>query len=385
MEKLIVSSLGPISEANISFNDLTLFVGPQASGKSILSQLLKLLIDKQHIRRTLEQYGFVWGNTAKDVTERYFGEGLSDIWNADTSISFNGKAYTHDFLLPKRKENIKETEEKLFYIPAQRVMCFENGWPKFFTSFEGSVPFVLRDFSEALRQYLENELGRNDDDIFPKSQRLKEPLRKSFNDSVFHDARVLVDKGSKKQLKLKINDSNIPFMAWSAGQKEFMPLLLSFYWLCPASRTTTKDAIKYVIIEEPEMGLHPQAIKSIILQVLDLMSRGYKVIVSTHSPMFLEFAWAFNILKDVNANKKALYELFDLESSAPLNRLFQDQLSEKGINTYYFDRVKDKVLVKDISSLDAGSDDESVSEWGGLSSFSSKATDIVSRLVAANG
>jgi predicted ATPase len=38
MKKLRVSNLGQIEEANISFTDLTLFVGPQATGKSIILQ-----------------------------------------------------------------------------------------------------------------------------------------------------------------------------------------------------------------------------------------------------------------------------------------------------------------------------------------------------------
>jgi hypothetical protein len=36
--------------------------------------------------------------------------------------------------------------------------------------------------------------------------------------------------------------------------------------------------------------------------------------------------------------------------------------------------------MKDITSLDAGSDDEAVSEWGGLSQFAGKVTDLVSNL-----
>ena len=35
--------------------------------------------------------------------------------------------------------------------------------------------------------------------------------------------------------------------------------------------------------------------------------------------------------------------------------------------------------------LDAGNDDVGIAEWGGLSSFSSKAIDIISNIVAANG
>lgn len=46
MERLEVQSFGPIGKVSIEFGDLTLLIGPQASGKSIFLQLLKLLVDK---------------------------------------------------------------------------------------------------------------------------------------------------------------------------------------------------------------------------------------------------------------------------------------------------------------------------------------------------
>ncbi|OIQ64480.1 hypothetical protein GALL_539690 [mine drainage metagenome] len=189
---------------------------------------------------------------------------------------------------------------------------------------------------------------------------------------------------TKKRLKLNIDGMSLPFMTWRAGQKEFMPLLLGFYWLTD-TKTGRRKGVNYVIIEEPEMGLHPQAIKSVILQIVNLLIRGYQVIVSTHSPVLLEFAWAFNILKDAKADSSAFAELFDLGNIDDYSSIFNNALINKKINTYYFDRQDDKVAVKDISSLDAGSEDLAVSEWGGLSSFSAKANDIVSNIAANNG
>lgn len=382
MENLKIKHLGPITEADVSFGDLTFLVGPQASGKSILLQLIKLLLDKNHIRRTLEQYGFIWGNQEKEILNRYFGEGMSDIWNDKTDIVFNHKSYALSYLLPKRRESIKEAVETLFYVPAQRVICLQNGWPRFFTEYEDSVPYVLRHFSETLRQLLERGLSKKNDTIFPQVQRLKEPLRDSFNESIFHDGKIIIDKTGKKRFKLDFGKSSIPFMAWSAGQKEFMPLLLSFYWLCPSSRASKKESIDYVIIEEPEMGLHPQAIKSVLLQVMDLMSRGYKVIISTHSPVLLEFAWAFNYIQTHHVSFKSLAELFDLKNIPPSLKEMLTSVLTKTIKTYYFDREIDAVIIKDISSLDAGSSDEAISQWGGLSSFSSKASEVILKVTS---
>jgi len=384
MEKLSVNNFGPIEAGELNFEDITIFIGANGNGKSMLLQLIKLLLDKGHIANTVKQYGFVWGNNTPAIMDRYFGEGMSGIWNARTKITFDNVKYEKEFLLSDKTEGALDmNREKLFYIPAQRVVCLQNGGPRFFTDYEDSVPFVLRNFSETLRQFLETNINQNNEVIFPRIQELSDPLRDSFNDSIFHDGKIILDQSVKKRFKLNVGDSSIPYMAWSAGQKEFMPLLLSFYWLCPPNpRLRRAKGIQYVIVEEPEMGLHPQAIQSVILQVIELISRGYKVIISTHSPVLLEFAWAFHYLKDLKEDDNVLAELFGLEKTPEVKKLFKDILKNKTINTYSFDRIDGKVSIKDISSLDAGSQDQSVSEWGGLSSFSSKASDIISRVVA---
>jgi hypothetical protein len=293
----------------------------------------------------------------------------------------DGKSFSKGFLLPKqgRNQGTINAEETLFYIPAQRILSVSDGRPKPFMEFDPSTPFVLRQFSETLRQLLQNGMSK-EESIFPISNRLKEPLRQSFNNSIFHDGKVVMDERTgQKKLRMEVEGMSVPFITWSAGQKEFMPLLLGFYWLCPPSKVSKKDAYEYVVIEEPEMGLHPQAIKSVILQVIDLLSRDYKVIISTHSPVLLEFAWAFNLLKSNPAGKNALFELFDVKKTVPTKRLFENILTHKTINTFYFSREGNSVQSKDISNLDAGSDDSAIAEWGGLSQFSGKATDIVSK------
>lgn len=381
MEHLKIKSFGPIEEADIHFGDLTLLVGPQASGKSIFIQLLKLLIDKYHIRKTLQQYNYIWGKDADKTLDLYFGEGMSKVWKAITDVQLDGKTYSKNFLLPKagRYESVSNAEETLFYIPAQRILSVSDGRPKPFMEFDSSAPYVLRQFSETLRQLLQNGMAKSES-IFPISNRLKEPLRRSFNDSIFHDGKVVLDERTgQKKLRMQIGDMSVPFITWSAGQKEFMPLLMGFYWLCPPSKVSRKDEYRYVVIEEPEMGLHPQAIKSIILQVIDLLSRDYKVIISTHSPVLLEFAWAFNLLKTSKANSNALHDLFEIKKTAPTKRLFENIISKKTIKTFYFSREGNKVKSRDITTLDAASDDEAISEWGGLSQFSGKVTDVVSK------
>jgi energy-coupling factor transporter ATP-binding protein EcfA2 len=386
MENIKVKNLGPIKEADIDFGDLTLFVGPQASGKSILLQLLKLVIDRHNITTVLRTNNYEWSKDSHKLLELYFGEAMASIWKPETSIIFNGKPYKPSSFLPKQGVGENSKEEKLFYIPAQRVVTMAQGWPRGFGTFDISDPFVLKQFSETVRVLMERETSGSltkPGKVFPKPRRIKEPLRKLLDSSIFHGGQIESDNSSlKKRFLMQVGESKLPFMTWSAGQKEFMPLLLSFYHLIPPAKVSQRDSIKWVIIEEPEMGLHPQAIESVMVIFLELVARKYKVIISTHSPVLLELAWAMNYIKRFNGTSEDLFHLFSLTKTPSMQKVFDTVIQQKEFLTYYFKQTSQGVYVKNISSLDAGADDESIANWGGLSEFGSKASDVVSKLVA---
>lgn len=378
MEKFTIENFGLIKNVSISFGDLTLLVGPQASGKSIALETLKLAIDRDHIINTLDRYNYIIGHNTDKILNVYFGEGMSGIWKDNTHIEYDDISFLKKNL-PKKAD---ETDETLFYIPAQRIFSISDGRPKNFMEFDSSSPYILRSFSETLRLFMQNGMGQADV-LFPIKNRLKGFLRRSFDDSIFHNAKIITEeRAGQKKMILNVDDLSIPFMSWSAGQKEFMPLLLAFYCLSgPPSNVIKKEKYRYVVIEEPEMGLHPKAIISVILQILELIQTGgYKVIVSSHSPVFLEFAWSFNLLRSNPQQYEALYELFDIPEISPVKEMLAG-LFDKSIRTYYFDRESKngKVVSHDISSLDVTDTNNIVSNWGGLSEFSSKVSEVVSK------
>ena len=51
-----VKNFGPIKEANVTFGDLTMLIGAQASGKSLFLQLVKLILDKRYVVATMDKY-----------------------------------------------------------------------------------------------------------------------------------------------------------------------------------------------------------------------------------------------------------------------------------------------------------------------------------------
>jgi predicted ATPase len=89
--KLEVRHLGPITEGSLRFGDLTVLVGPQASGKSIALQLLKLVVDTGTVQAELRRYGLDWNGQAAELLDAYFGEGMRGIWSAKgTKVRWNG-------------------------------------------------------------------------------------------------------------------------------------------------------------------------------------------------------------------------------------------------------------------------------------------------------
>src|SRR5688572_1840497 len=224
---LQIRNLGPIKEASLSFGDLTVFVGPQATGKSIALQLLKLLVDTGHVQAEMSRYGLDWSGSLSDFLDSYFGEGMHAIWSGRDSRVRWGNNDVDLEQIARRKRVAKD--ENLFFIPAQRVLALRDGWPRPFTDYAPGDPFTVREFSEKLRVLVEQEFSA--ESLFPQPRRLKKEFRDLLERDVFAKFGLKVDKvRSQKRLVLgtEVEGQNLPYMVWSAGQREFVPLLVGF-------------------------------------------------------------------------------------------------------------------------------------------------------------
>jgi hypothetical protein len=175
---LQLKNIGQINNADIRFGDLTVFVGPQATGKSIALQFLKLVLDMGYVQEEMTRYGLDWSGRLADFLDIYLGEGMRAVWRGgESELRWQGEKID----LMKRR-------------------------------------LVLRDGGQIL-----------------------------------------------------------PYMVWSAGQREFVPLLLGLYWLMPPTKVARRREIEWVVLEKLEMGLHARAIEGLILMTLDLVARGILV------------------------------------------------------------------------------------------------------------
>ena len=241
----------------------------------------------------------------------------------------------------------------MFLIPAQRVLAMRDGWPRPFSDYSPGDPFSVRAFQRAVARARREGIRRCPGTL-PAGAQAKGEFRDLLQRHVFGDFHLKVDKVRQKRLVLGTDADPLPYMVWSAGQREFVPLLLGLYWLMPPAKVARRGTIEWVVIEESEMGLHPRAISVVMLMVFELMKRGYRVCLSTHSPQVLEAVWALEHLRANDASPAELLATFDAPGTQAMQNVAK-AVMEKTVKVFYFDR--ETRATRDISDLDPGQEE----------------------------
>jgi len=390
--KLKLENIGQIRSADLDFADLTVFVGPQASGKSIALQLVKLILDSEFIKSEFLKVGHYWEHSLPDFLDLYLGKGMRGVWNKDSRMALDGKPVDAEKLV---SDHGVPDIEKVFFAPAQRVMTFRDGWPRNFTDYQAGDPFVMRNFSESLRLMCDRMPdGASLSPLWQELNGIGDVLQKEI--FAGYDLR-LTREDLKRRFVLRSpkTEEGLTHMAWSTGQRELVPLLLAFQKiLCPFAPKRNGTAktrplrgrapmtlFQWVALEEIEMGLHPRGISAALLPVFSLLNKGKKVCLSTHASQVLDLLWALNLLRKKHAEPKRVLDIFRIPENQE-TLAWASGVLEKSLRVYYFDR--DDGIVKDISELDPDAEDNGHSGWGGLTEFEGRVGNIVSE-VMANG
>ena len=375
VERLRIENFGPIVEAEVEFGDLTVFVGQQATGKSLFLQIFKLLQDRGFIWERFKSAGLVWTSQPREFLELYLGEGMGGAYSLEsTRLIWNDEAV--ELAKHLSGANKSKKDEQMFYIPAQRVMCLSRGLPLRFVDFQAGDPFVLRQFSETIYQMTQTEFARASR-FFPVTGRMREGVRRRLLESIFAGLELSLRRQQHQKRLVLTDDSGreLPFLVWSAGQREFVPMLLGFYWLMPSGGVSQRNEIQWVVIEEPEMGLHAQAILDVMTLVLELLRRGYRVCLTSHSPLVLDVVWALGVIQRHGGTDADVRQMLNLSSQEAEVAKHALQIRPR---VYYFQRNGRAV---DISDLDPGADRLEESGWGGLTEFSGRIGEVVAEVV----
>ncbi|SEV83548.1 ATP-binding protein [Luteibacter sp. 329MFSha] len=331
MRTLEVKSFSCIDKALLELNDITVIIGPQASGKSVICKLfyffngifssLPLWVQEsntsEEIRdRCLDEFSAwfppqAWGSKQFEVTYRNGPYELSIrrvktrngqpkaklICSPDTERLFESAVAVHLKAAQKKRDPdflygsfsiVRRTIEGAMgrhmpdmqlYIPAGRSFFTSIG--KLVTAFEERTLLdpVVHEFGRLVTNLRESSFYEREEPS-PVLQRIEALI----------GGRVSQERG--KQFLVTPDGRSIPFNALSSGQQELLPLLYALRF------SLWRERGSLTFVEEPEAHLFPSAQTSLLEMFAEIVNRqprrtgnknvaGRTLVLTTHSPYVL--------------------------------------------------------------------------------------------------
>lgn len=335
MQKLRIHSFSCIDEAEFELGRLTILIGPQASGKSVISKLLyyfnSLLTDQfasQEAGQNLKQFK----ETAKNKFKQLFpptawGKKKFHLHFEAGDLQVHLTRHTHQRSLT---ENLRISFSPFFEQQYERTLASYSVIAK--RSKPGDITAQV-DAGLQIRRKAQLELRRKLGESYVESQ-LFIPAGRSFFTNM-GKAFILLEQGNLvdpivskfgsffSSLRERINffeetstqllggkvrierdkeyiitddGRKIPFSAMSSGQQELIPLLLALRYGGVLRKYPIERRLVY--IEEPEAHLFPSAQSSLVQLLARMLNDSHgtlDLLLTTHSPYVL--AKINNLLK----------------------------------------------------------------------------------------
>jgi predicted ATPase len=342
MRTLSVTSFSCVDEAELELGNLTVLIGPQASGKSVLSKLVyffnslldeqfKTLLEGQNLEkfrgRVKEQFHLLfpssaWGNKkfslrysagdyqvsiTRAISRKSPGEnniriGFSPFFNARYNDALKG--YDSGIKKLKSAEDLLAQLDIEWDIEKKVRLAVQKRLGKNYTRRQLFIPAGRSFFTNAGKAFLILEQGKLLDPIITRFGRFFTAWREQLRNSFPHSDRSSFEEISTTLLggRVKIEDGaellvtedgrKVPFTAMSSGQQELLPLVLALHeWSSIGQRVGSRLPPRQLIyIEEPEAHLFPTA-QSHLVEFFARIINGSKgqtdLFLTTHSPYVL--------------------------------------------------------------------------------------------------
>ncbi len=331
MRRLRVTSFSSIANADLTFRSVTVIIGPQASGKSVLCKLnyffLSLFNDEvrmlsevaplEHFKYAIEEKFFRWfplgtwgaeqfsiqfsvGNHEVKLVRSKYAGAVSDRFRVKLSPSWELNYNRVLATIPQILQSSNDREANFMAGFKVQHAIESDLRTSLGNDYVGSQLFI-----PAARSFFTN-LGRaiavfaNNDSLDPltfefgqyfaaRLESRSPPLRGQTSVADYLEEVTsnllkgrLVREGSKNFL-VSADGRKIPVSALSSGQQELLPLLRTL----PRGRNS-EGQICY--IEEPEAHLFPDA-QSYLIEALttliNMLENSVQLILTTHSPYVL--------------------------------------------------------------------------------------------------
>jgi hypothetical protein len=312
-EHLVIRNFGSIREAEIDIQDLTVLVGPQATGKSLAAQALYFL-------RGLEELLFPDDNASPGELETvmstlgwWLGNKSSVYAGPGTLLSWHpakpSAETAHEIRWEQDKIHLSEMLEsrvrgwlELYvraehppkalgqvYIPAGRTLYsflphtilrsrhflpISKQWPGYVLTFYGTLETAIEQL------WHDQEQGHlTPFDGTPEAIFLRQKVDSILKGQIQYGPETILLETGEKQLR----PATI-----AAEQMEIWP-----FWALVESGHVLEEPHTQVYFEEPEAHLHPGAQRSVMEIIANLVRQGVRFLLTTHSPYILHAVNSF--------------------------------------------------------------------------------------------
>ena len=291
-ERLIVRNFGPITNLDIEFRRLTLFIGDQGSGKSTLSKLLTICRDYNWWLLMLENAD------AEDVKKPFYDFGINEYFMDDTFISytmtgFSIKYENGTFSIVSDYIDADDIKKYFLYLNKRygsgQDSVVDEAQAKELEPYARAVLYILAErnlvgnLSESLASMLTAQvpLPKPLMEYMSMFERAKKEYP-SYNIPFFNVK--FVKKNGKERVELVGKDKDLPLSACSSGLQSAIPMLMVIDY---ALKT---ESFNSFVIEEPEQNLFPQnqfEMLGFVTSKLWYKNQRRQFIITTHSPYLL--------------------------------------------------------------------------------------------------
>lgn len=348
MASLSISRFSCIDSAEIELAPMTVLIGPQATGKSVISKLFYFFIHQLH---SLQSYAED-GNRFHDLAEKISG----DFYTWFPPTAWGSKNFTISFsmgaagvVIKRRRPSSKRPSEKIAVTISEFL---QNHFVQMFDEYDAIKRKLAEKGTEldlslqrsweidykirlAANRRIQKEIGEE----WVRSQ-LFIPAGRSFFTSVgkavaafeyggildpvtLRFGRLFASMRERARLGVPIMDGDdyaastkimldlfgghlrfikdaefveaidgrkIPFSTLSSGQQELLPLWLTLRSFIGTDDISDRSYSRLIYIEEPEAHLFPSAQELLLEYLVGLVSKERlrrKMIITTHSPYVL--------------------------------------------------------------------------------------------------
>lgn len=337
--RLTIENFSCIQSADIELGAINVLIGPQASGKSVISKLIYFFLDLQSDQQEKISQEKTFDTFSEDLKIRFADWFPISAWGAKKfKIEFEAGDFKVRLTRVSYAESINNNlrlwvsaaikdfhKQSLELVKATKAKATRSN--RSYANFE--LSWQIR---EELRKALRVKLGENhitELTFIPAGRsfftnlgrafmafdqgRILDPITVRFGrlySSVMHEPIFMGDGARSKDFEKELAEilggelqwegervavrcadgRIIPISALSSGQQELFPLFIAFGVLDRFSDRKDKERSELTIIEEPEAHLFPSAQSRLIQGLVGFSNTGHggrRILLTTHSPYVL--------------------------------------------------------------------------------------------------